>query len=121
MCVYVFYMDFTWISNACLWFYVFYMDLTWIHSFIHSGYLYSAPSRNLLRGALSPATVKEKCLEKLAERRHVVPRQQAQCKRELMDMQCVYVLLYISYGFYMYMQCVYVLVRSRTSNAFLNL
>src|SRR6218665_893473 len=32
------------------------------HSFIHSGYLYSAPSRNLLRGALSPATVKEKCL-----------------------------------------------------------
>src|SRR6218665_938457 len=43
-----------------------------IHSFIHSGYLYSAPSRNLLRGALSPATVKEKCLKKLAERRHVV-------------------------------------------------
>jgi len=34
----------------------------YIHSFIHSGYLYSAPSRNLLRGALSPATVKEKCL-----------------------------------------------------------
>src|SRR6218665_1250857 len=33
------------------------------HSFIHSGYLYSAPSRNLLRGALSPATVKEKCLK----------------------------------------------------------
>src|SRR6218665_3910253 len=30
-------------------------------SFIHSGYLYSAPSRNLLRGALSPATVTEKC------------------------------------------------------------
>src|SRR6218665_690912 len=42
------------------------------HSFIHSGYFYSAPSRNLLRGALSPATVKEKCLKKLAERRHVV-------------------------------------------------
>ena len=45
------------------------------HSFIHSGYLYSAPSRNLLRGALSPATVKEKCLKKLAETtysRHVV-------------------------------------------------
>ena len=41
-------------------------------SFIHSGYLYSAPSRNLLRGALSPATVKEKCLKKLAERKHVV-------------------------------------------------
>src|SRR6218665_2446108 len=53
-----------------------------IHSFIHSGYLYSAPSRNLLRGALSPATVKEKCLKKLAERRHVVLRQQAECKRE---------------------------------------
>ena len=31
-------------------------------SFIHSGYLYSAPSRHLLRGALSPATAKEKCL-----------------------------------------------------------
>ena len=45
-----------------------------IHSFIHSGYLYSAPSGNLLRGALSPATVKEKCLQKLAERRHVVLR-----------------------------------------------
>src|SRR6218665_3956067 len=45
-----------------------------IHSFIHSGYLYSAPSRNLLRGALSPATVKEKCLKKLAERRDVVLR-----------------------------------------------
>src|SRR6218665_1175488 len=45
-----------------------------IHSFIHSGYLYSTPSRNLLRGALSPATVKEKCLKKLAERRHVVLR-----------------------------------------------
>src|SRR6218665_498181 len=42
--------------------------------FFHSGYLYSAPSRNLLRGALSPATVKEKCLKKLAERRHVVRR-----------------------------------------------
>jgi len=45
-----------------------------VHSFIHSGYLYSAPSRNLLRGALSPAMVKEKCLKKLAERRHVVLR-----------------------------------------------
>jgi len=48
-----------------------------IHSFIstvHSGYLYSAPSRNLLRGALSPAMVKEKCLKKLAERRHVVSK-----------------------------------------------
>src|SRR6218665_1783417 len=54
---------------------------SFIH-FIHSGYLYSAPSRNLLRGALSPATVKEKCLKKLAESRHVVPRQQVQCKRE---------------------------------------
>ena len=38
-----------------------------IHSFIHSGYLYNAPSRNLLRGTLSPATAKEKCLKKLAE------------------------------------------------------
>ena len=45
-----------------------------IHSFIHSGYLCSAPSRNLLRGALSPATVKEKCLKKLEERRHFVLR-----------------------------------------------
>src|SRR6218665_216420 len=45
-----------------------------VRSFIHSGYSYSAPSRNLLRGALSPATVKEKCLKKLAERRHVVLR-----------------------------------------------
>ena len=47
---------------------------SFMHSFIHSGYLYSALSRNLLRGALSPATVKEKCLKKLAERRHVVLR-----------------------------------------------
>src|SRR6218665_3654455 len=51
-----------------------------IHSF--RGYLYSAPSRNLLRGALSPATAKEKCHKKLAERRHAVLGQQAQCKRE---------------------------------------
>src|SRR6218665_827135 len=36
-----------------------------VHSFIHSGYFYSAPSRNLLRGALRPATVKEKCLKKV--------------------------------------------------------
>ena len=54
--------------KSCLW------KLGIIYSFIHSGYLYSAPSRNLLRGALSPATVKEKCLKKLAERRHVVLR-----------------------------------------------
>jgi len=40
--------------------------------FIHSGYLNSAPSRNLLRGVLSPATAKEKCLKKLAEGRHIV-------------------------------------------------
>ena len=51
--------------------------------FIHSGYLYSAPSRNLLRGALSPAMAKEKCLKKLAEGRHIVPEEQAQRKREL--------------------------------------
>src|SRR6218665_1598841 len=31
-----------------------------ISSFIHSGYLHSAPSRNILRVALSPATAKEK-------------------------------------------------------------
>jgi len=31
----------------------------YLNSFIHSGYLYSAPSSNLLRGALSPATAKE--------------------------------------------------------------
>jgi len=49
--------------------------LTVIHSFR------SAPSKNLLRGALSPATAKEKCLKKLAERRDV-PGQQAQCKRK---------------------------------------
>jgi len=50
--------------------------------FIHSGYSYSAPSRNLLRGAFSLATAKEKCLKKLAEGRHIVPGQQAQRKRE---------------------------------------
>src|SRR6218665_869596 len=49
---------------------------------IHNGYLYSAPSRNILRGALSPATAKDKCLKKLAERRHIVPGQQAQRRRE---------------------------------------
>src|SRR6218665_3001003 len=43
-----------------------------LHSFIHSGYLYSAPSRTLLRGDLSPATVKEKCLKKIADRRQIV-------------------------------------------------
>ena len=31
---------------------------------IHSGYLCRAPSLNLLRGALSPATAKQKCLKK---------------------------------------------------------
>src|SRR6218665_1860427 len=45
--------------------------LSFIHSFIHSythpGYSYSAPSRNVLRSALSPATAKEKCITKLAE------------------------------------------------------
>jgi len=53
-----------------------YLKFLWkvSNSFIHSGYLYSAHSRNLLRGALSPVTVKEKCLKKLAERRHVVLR-----------------------------------------------
>src|SRR6218665_23601 len=55
--------------------------LSEILSFIHSGYLYTAPSRNLLRGALSPATVKETCLKKLAERRHVVLRSQTECIR----------------------------------------
>ena len=49
-----------------------------INSFIHFGYLYSTPSRNLLRGSLSPTTAKEKCLEKLAEKRHIVPGQEAQ-------------------------------------------
>ena len=44
--------------------------------------MHSAPSRNLLRGALSPATAKEKFLEKQAERRHIVPGQEAQRKRE---------------------------------------
>jgi len=52
------------------------------NSFIHSGYLYSTPSRNLHRGALSPVMVKEKCLKKLAEGRHIVPGQQTQHKRE---------------------------------------
>src|SRR6218665_63937 len=44
-------------------------------SFIHSRYLYSAPSRNLLRGALSPATANEKCLKKLAEGRRRTRRE----------------------------------------------
>jgi|SRR6218665_32468 len=52
------------------------------NSFIHSGYLYSTTSRNLLRGVLSPATAKGKCLKSLQKKRHVVPGQQAQCKRE---------------------------------------
>src|SRR6218665_389810 len=52
------------------------------HTFIHSGYLYSAPSRNLVRGARSPAMAKEKCLKELAERRRIVPLQQAEYKRE---------------------------------------
>src|SRR6218665_1025242 len=52
------------------------------YSFIHSRYSYSTPSRNLLRGTLSPATDKEKCLKEIAERRHIVPGQQAQRKRE---------------------------------------
>src|SRR6218665_583342 len=47
--------------------------------FIHCGYLYSATSRNLLRGALSPATSKEKCL---AEGRHIVPGQLSQRNME---------------------------------------
>ena len=47
--------------------------LLMIRSFILSGYLYSAPSRNLFKGALSPTTAKEKCLKKLAEGKHIVP------------------------------------------------
>ena len=45
---------------------------------IHSGYLYNTLSKNLLRGALSPATAKEKCLKTLAERRHIIAVQKAQ-------------------------------------------
>src|SRR6218665_1836063 len=56
-----------------------------IHSFRILSYLHSAPSRNLLRGALSPATAIEKCPKKLTERRHVVPGQQAECKREFIS------------------------------------
>jgi len=37
-----------------------------VHSFIHSGYLYSAPSKNLLRGALIPAMAKEKSCKSAA-------------------------------------------------------
>src|SRR6218665_3818018 len=59
-----------------------YLSINIAH-FIYSGYLYSTPSRNLLRGNISPVRAKEKCLKKLAERRHVVPGQQAQCKRKL--------------------------------------
>jgi len=33
--------------------------------FIHSGHLFSAPPRNLLRGALSRSSAKEKCLRSL--------------------------------------------------------
>src|SRR6218665_2849526 len=44
------------------------LSIVFIHSLIHSGYLYSAPLRNLLRGALSPATAKEKCLPDTAQR-----------------------------------------------------
>ena len=51
-------------------------------SSIHSGDIYSTASRNLLKGALSPATAKEKCLKKLAEGRHVVPGKHAQRKME---------------------------------------
>ena len=44
------------------------------HSFIPDIYIAPcAPTRNLLRGALSPAAAKEKCLKKLAERRHIDP------------------------------------------------
>ena len=58
-------------------------------NFINSGYLYSAPSRNLLRGALSPTTytAKEKCLKKLAERRDVVD-QFDQSRRLAKEVQC---------------------------------
>src|SRR6218665_251359 len=62
------------ISLNCALLYTIQYIMLIIHSFIHSGYLYRAPSRNLLRGALSPPTVKGKCLNKLAERRHVVLR-----------------------------------------------
>ena len=39
-----------------------YMYVQFVHSFIHSGHLYSASSRSLLRGAPSPATAKQKGL-----------------------------------------------------------
>src|SRR6218665_4189822 len=49
-----------------------------IHSFMPG--IYIAPLKETYSGALSPATAKEKCLKKLAERRHIVPRQQVQGK-----------------------------------------
>src|SRR6218665_2314900 len=52
---------------------IFYISL----SLIYSRYSYSTPSTNLLRGA-SPAMAREKCLKKLAERRHIALGWQAQ-------------------------------------------
>jgi len=47
-----------------------------IHSFIPK--FFSALSWNLVRGAVCPASVKDKCIKKRTERRHTVPWQQAQ-------------------------------------------
>jgi len=50
--------------------------LSWniYHSFIHSGYLHSAPSRNLLS---TQSSYGQREMSREACRRHVVPRQQA--------------------------------------------
>src|SRR6218665_466351 len=53
---------------------------TFIHSFILD--IYIAPLQEAYSEALS-VQLWSKRNKKLAERRHVVPRQQAQCKREL--------------------------------------
>src|SRR5688572_15811471 len=62
---------------------------SFIHSFIHSEHLYSAPSRNLLRGAPSPATAKQRRLEKAAVSRQIAARHQAQ-KLKIRNDTCNY-------------------------------
>jgi len=50
----------SWWKLPNLWFWLYKLTLIFYNSFIYSEYIYSAPSRYLLRGALSPATAKDK-------------------------------------------------------------
>src|SRR6218665_178368 len=60
---------------------------SFVHSFIHSGDLYSASSRLLLRGAPSPVTAKEERLEGNIKFGRAGHQQRTQLNREIIPCQ----------------------------------